>query len=130
MAVVNGNDIFISVDGDVIGCTTSSGFESTREVIDATCKDNNGARNVLLGALSATLPFDGLWNPASGYSVEDLLNLNKDGTLVEVKFGVTDTLVITANARLSTISLTGSVNSAATYSGTFEVDGEWDLGTT
>lgn len=130
MAVVNGNDIMISVDGDVIGCTTSSGFESTKEVIDVTCKDNNGARQVLLGSLSSTLNFDGLWNPASGYGVEDLLELHKAGTTVEVKFGVTSTLVITAQARLSTISLTGAVNAGATYSGTFEVDGEWDLGTT
>lgn len=130
MAVVNGNDIGLYVGGQLIGCLTSSGFESTKELIDVTCKDNNGARQVLLGTLSASLPFDGLFNPASTYGVEDLLTIHKAGTLVEVKFGITNTLVITANARLATMGFAGPLNSGATFSGQFEVDGEWDLGTT
>lgn len=128
--VVNGNDVGLYVEGLLIGCLTSNGFSSTNDEIDVTCKDNNGARQILAGGNQAELTFEGFFNPAAGYGFTDLLAVHKNKTTVWVKMEVTDEVAITAFAKLNTLSWNGDVNAGSTFSGTFTIDGEWTFSTT
>jgi hypothetical protein len=124
-----GNDILLYVNNQVIGCLTSNEFNSTNEQIDVTCKDNNGARQVRPGSNTASLPFEGNFNPASGYGFEDLLSVHKNKTRVGVKQALTNGLYVIGYAYLNTLNWTAPLNAASTFSGQFDVDGEWDYGT-
>ena len=65
MAVLNGNNIGVYVGGQLIGCLTNATFNSTNNTIDVTCKDNNGDRAILPSGNTATVDFEGLFNPSS-----------------------------------------------------------------
>lgn len=129
MAVVNGNDIGLYVEGQLIGCLTSSSFESQNEEIDVTCKDNGGARQTLPGGNQSSMPFDGFFNPASTYGLEDLVAVHYNKTRVWVKQQY-DTLTITGYAYLNTLNWSAPLNAGSTFSGTFTVDGLWSYSTT
>lgn len=58
MAVVNGNDVGVYVEGQLIGCLTNATFTSTNNEIDVTCKDNSGARQVLPGGQQWSVGFE------------------------------------------------------------------------
>jgi len=127
MAVVNGNDVGIYVEGQLIGCLTNATFTSTNNEIDVTCKDNSGARQVLPGGQQWSVSFEGLFNPASTYGFQDLVSVNKNKTKVWVKMSYdgSDSLTITGYAYLNQIEWTGPLNAGSTFSGEFTGDGEW-----
>lgn len=131
--IINGNQLLIFLDGQVIGCTDNCEFSSTNETIDATCKDNNGARQVLSGSNTWTITFSGLWDFASALGPRQLASVHKEKTRVGIKMAVTDSNgdelsggdYIIGYAYLNALTITGPINAAATFSGTFEGDGEW-----
>ena len=102
--VVNGNDVGLYVEGQLIGCLTSNGFNTTNTEIDVTCKDNNGARQILAGGNESEFTFEGMFNPASGFGFVDLLAIHTNKTTVEVKQLLDDQLAIVAFAKLNTLS--------------------------
>ena len=59
MAIVNGNDVGLYVNNQLIGCLTGCTFTSSNEEIDVTCKDNSGARQVLAGGNTSSFSFEG-----------------------------------------------------------------------
>lgn len=130
MAVVNGNNVGLYVENQLIGCLTTSSFNSQNDEIDVTCKDNNGARMVLPGGNQSSFPFAGLFNPASSYGFTDLVGIHYNKTRVWVKMLVDDELAITCYAYLNTLSWEGPLNAGSTFSGTFTVDGLWSYSTT
>jgi hypothetical protein len=125
MAVKNGNDIGVYVGGQLIGCLTNATFNSTNVSIDVTCKDNSGQRAVIPSGNSATVEFEGLFNPSSTYGLQDLIDIHKNKTEVSIGIGDQTTLTIYAQAYLNTLSFTGPLNAATTFSGTFEITGSW-----
>lgn len=125
MAVLNGNDIGVYVGNVLIGCLTSATFNSQREEIITTCKDNSGAKTLLLGGLTASVDFEGNFNPASTYNFGDLLDIHLAGTEVNIKMGDNTNLTVFALAYLPTVTWTGPLNAAATFSGSFSVNGAW-----
>ena len=130
MAVINGNNIGVYVGGQLIGCLTNATFNSTNTTIDVTCKDNNGDRAILPSGNSATIEFEGLFNPSSTYGLDDLLNIHYNKTLVTIGIGDSNyvssvTVYVSASAYLNTLSFTGPLNAATTFSGTFEITGTW-----
>jgi len=127
--VVNGNDIGLYVDGQLIGCLTSNSFSSTNAEIDVTCKDNNGARQILAGGNQAEFPFAGFFNPAAGYGFADLLALHQSKEAAWVKMQCDD-ITITCFAKLNELTWDGDVNAGSKFSGKFTVDGEWDFSIT
>lgn len=134
MAVINGNDIGVYVGGQLIGCLTNATFNSTNTTVDVTCKDNSGQRAVIPSGNSATIEFEGLFNPSSTYGLEDLLQIHKNKTEITVAIGnsnyaSTSTIHVTAQAYLNTLSFTGPLNAATTFSGTFELTGAWTYNT-
>ena len=133
MAVVNGNDIGLYVNNQLIGCLTSNGFNSQNEEIVVTCKDNNGARQVLPGGNQSSMPFASNFNPSSTYGFRDLLAVHKNKTRVGVKMELNtsgETVFVTGYAYLNKLDWSAPLNAASTFSGEFTVDGEWSYGTT
>ncbi len=129
MAVVNGNDIGVYVEGQLIGCLTSSDFQSQNEEIDVTCKDNSGARQVLPGGNSASINFEGFFNATATYGLDDLIAVHANKTRVWVKQQY-DTLTVTGYAYLNTLNWSAPLNAGSTFSGAFTVDGAWSYSTT
>lgn len=130
MAVANGNDVGLYVEGQLIGCLTSNSFTSTDQEVDVTCKDQGGARQVLAGQNQSEFPFEGFFNPASGFGLPDLIAIHKNKTTVWVKQVLDDELAITCFAKLLTLTWTGPLNAGSTFSGTFTVTGAWSYSTT
>lgn len=125
MAVVNGNDIGVYVGGVLIGCLTNASFSSQNEEIVVTCKDNAGAKAVLSGGNSASISFDGMFNPSSTYNFGDLVALHLAGTSANIRMGDNTNLTIYATAFLQTLEWTGPLNAGSTFSGTFNITGVW-----
>jgi hypothetical protein len=131
MAVVNGNDVGIYVDNQIIGCLTSNNVDLERALIETTCKDNDGARSVQTAGISGSIAFEGNFNPASTYGLEELYTIFLNGTRVGVKQSVPGSggLYVQGYAYLRNVSWGGAVNAPSTYSGTFEFDGPITKGT-
>ena len=127
MAAVNGNDVGIYVEGQLIGCLTNATFSSQNEEILVTCKDDSGAKAILPGGQNAEITFEGFFDPTSTYGFQDLVAVNKNRTRVWVtmSYAGTDSLTVTAYAYLNQIEWTGPLNAGSTFSGTFTIDGEW-----
>lgn len=125
MAVINGNNIGVYVGGQLIGCLTNASFSSTNNTIDVTCKDGNGQRAILPSGNSATIEFEGLFNPSSTYGLDDLIDIHLNKTEVTIGIGDISNIGINANAYLNTLSFTGPLNAGTTFSGTFEITGYW-----
>ena len=128
MSVVNGNDVGLYVNNQLIGCLTSNDVNLSKTDIDVTCKDNDGARQTLPGGKSADFPFSGNFNPASGYGFEDLLEIYFNDTRVGVKQAVSGGLYVSCYAYLPELTWTGPLNAASVFSGTFRSDGAISYG--
>lgn len=57
---ISGNLIMVSVDGDQLACTTGATFSATRERIETTCKDNDGAKTYEPGSMDGTFEVQGI----------------------------------------------------------------------
>ena len=132
MAAINGNEIGIYVEGQLIGCLTNSSFSSSNAEIDVTCKNNSGAKAVLPGGQTATFAFSGFFDPAATYGFQDLMAVNKNRTRawVTMSYPGTDSLTITGYAYLNELEWAGDVNAGSTFSGTFTIDGGWTFSIT
>lgn len=130
MAVINGNDIGLYVEGTLIGCLTSSSFSSQQQEIDVTCKDNSGARQVLPGGNQAEFSFEGMFNATATYGFADLVAVHANRTRVWVKMLYDGELAVTCYAYLNQIEWSAPLNAGSTFSGTFTVDGSWSYSTT
>lgn len=138
MAKIKGNGLLLYIDNQVIGCTDNCEFNSQNETIDATCKDNDGAKNVLPGGNTATFTFSGKWEFSSTLGPVQLYNAHNNKTRVGVKMSVADPVTtnelsgyphIIAYGYLNQLSFVGALNTVATFSGTIDVDGPHSMAT-
>jgi len=130
MAVLNGNSLLLSIGGSSIGCTTNTTFSSSNETIDVTCKDNDGAKSSLPGGNTASITFEMFYNPSSSYTVDDLLAVHQDGTLINWHFGDNTNLTLHGEGYLDTLEVSAPLNGGVTASGTINVSGSWTYTTT
>ncbi len=131
MARVKGNSLLVYVNDVAIGCLNNNEFSSTNEVIDATCKDNDGARNTLPGGNTATITFDGTFDTDATYGFSQLIAIHKNKTAVAVRMGVAGsggTYIQAASAYLNQLTWSGPLNAATVFNGTFDIDGVWTYG--
>jgi len=62
MAVLDGVNLLVSVEGTTYGCLTNQSIDFTADMLDSTCKDSNGYKTFLPGEKNATLTADLLYN--------------------------------------------------------------------
>lgn len=91
---------------------------------------NDGARQIIGGGLSATITFEGYYNPASTYTVDDLLNAHINNTELNWHMGDNTDLTLHGLGTITTLEYSAPVNSGTTFSGTISVSGAYSYTTT
>lgn len=124
--IVEGNALLLYIDGEPIVCTTEASFDFSREIIESTCKDNNGARQIKLGGTSGTFSVSGLWKFDGAYQVDDLMTAFLAGTLLTARWTTDETgdFYLEADVYITNISGASPVNDNVTFDVTFEITGE------
>lgn len=84
--VVSGNNVLIYVDGDPVACSTNAEVTYTNELIEVTCKDNDGAKQYKLGSSDWTMTLEMFWKFDATFGVDDLWDLALNKTTVEAMF--------------------------------------------
>ena len=139
----NAVGIFVENSTDsfqVIAYSTNGTLELNRETIDATTKDNDGAKSIVLGGQAWSMNCDGVINytaqNSSGTDVTDVQNSldlfdawsNKTKLTLAWTTGANDSTdadyMYKGQAFLSSYSETAGVNDVATYSCSFESTGD------
>jgi hypothetical protein len=131
MSRVKGNAVLVYVNDVAIGCLNDNEFTSQNEEIDATCKDNDGARNVIPGGNTASISFSGTFDTDSTQGLEELLAVHKNKTSVAVRMSVTGgggLYVQAASAYLNQLTWSGPLNAATVFNGTLSINGTWSYG--
>lgn len=123
--IVEGNSLLLFINGEPIVCTTEASFDFSREIVEATCKDNNGARQIKLGGTSGTFGVSGLWKFDGAYQVEDLMEAFLNGTLLTARWSTDETgdFYLEADVYITNISGASPVNDNVTFDATFEITG-------
>lgn len=123
--IVEGNALLLLIGDDPIVCTTDASFDFSREIIEATCKDNNGARQIKLGGTSGTFSVSGLWKFDGAYQIDDLMEAFLAGTALVANWSteVTGDFKLSASVYITSISGSAPVNDNVTFDATFEITG-------
>jgi|SRR6185503_10867415 Phage tail tube protein len=125
LGTVEGNILLLYVDGDPIVCTTEASFSFSREIIEATCKDNNGAKQYKVGGTDGTFSVSGLWKFDGAYQIEDLMTLFLNGTKFTARWStdVTGDFFLEADCYITTIGGSSPVNDNVSFDATFQITG-------
>lgn len=123
--IVEGNNLLLYIDGEPIVCTTEASFDFSREIIEAVCKDNNGARQIKLGGTSGNFGVSGLWKFDGAYQVEDLMDAFLNATLLTARWTTDEVgdFYLEADVYITNISGASAVNDNVTFDATFEITG-------
>ena len=139
---INGYEMLIEMDGKKLGCLSNISYSLERAIVDASCRELGNFTSGTKGPLSGSIDFDGLIiidEPvvATNMRSNDLMDLMLDDSATEIAYvfgpgtsngGDAGTLgipgdipgskVLSGNAILSGLTLSGSSDGLATYSGT------------
>jgi len=123
---MNGTDILIAIDGDIVGSQRDVTFDETTAEIDISSKDSRAGR-YLPGRYGATMSLDALYVPTDTAYLA-LQSAMRDGEMVEV-WSMEDSVVIeSADAIVTSLSRSGPDQGEATVSISLRIDGEWTSG--
>lgn len=122
---VSGNALLLYMEGNPIVCTTEASFDFSREIIETTCKDNNGAKQYTVGGTDGTFSVSGIWKFDATYGVEDLTTAYLAGTVLTARWSsdAVGDFYLEAEVIITNLSGAASVNTAATFSATFQITG-------
>lgn len=129
--VVNGNHLLLFIDGDPIACSTNVEISYTNEQIDVTCKDNDGARQFLLGSGDWTITCDFFFKFDAAFGAKDVWELALNKTECEAMFSNENAgdFRLVGNALISSINSVAPLNGGATVSVTLQGTGPLSLET-
>jgi predicted secreted protein len=122
---VEGNVIGIYVDDVLIACATSASIDLTTALTDSTCKDNNGAEQVLPGQKSWSMGLDGMLAFDATYGWPDLVAAWDASTLLTVKWGSEEVgdESYEGSAYIDSLSASAPLNEVTTYNVNFRGTG-------
>lgn len=123
--VVSGNALLLYIGDDPIACTSDASFDMTRELIEVTCKDNNGAKQYTVGGTDGTFSVTGMWMYDAPYGVEDLATAYLAGTKLTARWATAETgdFYLQADVYITQFGGSSGVNAPATYTATFQITG-------
>lgn len=113
---------------EIVACATSGSFSAQTEIIEATTKDNDGQREILIGGVTWSMSVEGLIQFNTADSVRgalDVFDLWSDKTQVRVAWmtGNDGDYMYHGNAYITQVEETAGLNEVATFSATLEGDG-------
>ena len=113
---------------ELIACATSGSFSAQTDVIEATTKDNDGQREILIGGTTWSMSAEGLIQYDLATDVRssiDLFDLWSGKTKVRIAWttGADGDYMYFGNAYVTSIEETAGLNEVATFSVSFEGDG-------
>jgi hypothetical protein len=123
---MNGSDVLLMIDGDVIGSQRGVTFEETTAEVDYSNKDQ---REMIVGAgrYGATVSLDALYVPDdNGY--ERLKAAMRNGSLITVIRQEEGTVLESASALVTSISEAAPDQDAATIAVSLRISGAWVSG--
>lgn len=122
MAIVNGNNLVVSVGATVIGVSQSCSISFSTDVIEQNTKSNPDFVNKRAGRTMATISCNGLYDDADG-GQEAVHAALIAGTSVTLAWGISSDEEFNCTAILTSVELTGDENADGTYAYTFESTG-------
>lgn len=122
---VSGNALLLYIEGNPIVCTTDATFDFTRELIETTCKDQDGAKQYTVGGTDGTFGVSGIWKFDAAYGVEDLTTAFLAGTVLTARWSSDEVgdFYLEAEVIITNLSGAAAVNTSATFSATFQITG-------
>ena len=133
MALINGTNLVIKIDGNPILKATTASLEMSVDMPDATTKDSAGWAEFFAGVRSWTLSSDGLVDYASSGSVETdelvTLLINRAAVAVEFATSTAGDMKLSGNAYITSISQTADMESPSGFSVSFQGTGALTQGT-
>ena len=127
MAVLDGVNLLVSVEGTTYGCLTNQSIDFTVDMLDSTCKDSNSYKTFPPGEKNATLTADLLYNYDATEGVVQAFEDLQAGTQVSWKWGDFDTSgggYWYGEGYISNLTINGPKNEVANASITIQVTGE------
>jgi TP901-1 family phage major tail protein len=131
MAKIQGGELLIYVGGEAVAAATSSSLDATRDMIDVSNKDTGDMREIVAGRGEWSMSSDNIVDFAveSGYTgYVALFDAWKNSTEVTVKMALktaeSGDPYFEGSAFVSAIPLTAPDNDSATFSATFEGNGD------
>ena len=124
-SVFNGTNLLLSVEGDVLGHTTSCSLSLSNDLPEATTKDSNGFQEVIAGVISGELSFDDLVDYSDTANAIELADYLLARTQITCVFGtaVTGDAIFTAEGYLSSVEQSAEMESPVSYSGSITLTG-------
>ena len=128
--VFNGTNLLLKVITDggtlaTIAHTTSCSISFSNEVADATTKDSAGYSEIIAAVRSGEISFDGLVDYTDAAGGDELAGYLLGRTKVDFSFGTAATgdTVYTGEGYVTSLEITGEMESAVSYSGTISITG-------
>jgi len=113
----------------LIAAATSGSFSGSRDVIDATTKDNDGRREILIAGSSWSMSADGLIQYDLQATVNgniELFDLWRNATKIRLAWttGQDGDYIYYGDAYITSLEESAGLNEVATFSVSFEGDGD------
>jgi len=121
----NGTNLLLKVEGSTIGHTTSCTLSISHDLPEATTKDSAGWVEVISGARSGEISFDGLVDYSDDANAIELVDYVIARTMVTCVFGTVASgdAIYTAEGYISSIEQTADMESPVSYSGSITLTG-------
>lgn len=126
MAVTNGVNLLVEIDGALYGCISTQSLDFTADMIDTTCKDTGSFKTFEPGEKSGTLTAELLYNYSAPEGVVTAFDDWKAGTQVSWKYGNFETGegYFYGEGFVESISMSAPKNDVATATVTIQITGE------
>ena len=123
--VFNGTNLLLKLDGTIIGHSTSCSMSLSMDTPEATTKDSNGFSEYIAGVKGGEISFEGLVDYSDSLNGVELFDSLIARTVLTCVFGTAESgdAIYTADGFLSSIEMSGEMESAVTYSGSITISG-------
>jgi len=125
MAVFNGTNLLLKIEGATVGHTTSCSLSLSTDLPDATTKDSAGFSEIIVGTKSGEISFDGLVDYTDTANAKEFADYLLAGTQLTCVFGTATSgeKIFTAEGYLSSVEISAEMESPVSYSGSITLTG-------